>query len=60
MAKEPAKAKTTETPKEEKKKGPVIKNRVMAVRSIKSPKTGAYTFKEEMISLNQVKDYFKP
>ncbi|OFY65148.1 MAG: hypothetical protein A3H98_07930 [Bacteroidetes bacterium RIFCSPLOWO2_02_FULL_36_8] len=58
-AKEPAKVKKVEAPKEEKKKGPVIKNRVMAVRSVKSPRTGAYTFKKEMISLDKVKDFFK-
>ncbi len=28
------------------------------IRMAKSPKTGAYTFKEEVIPTNQVKDYF--
>ena len=27
------------------------------VKSVRSPKTGAYTFKEEMIPNDQVKDY---
>ncbi len=29
------------------------------IRTIKSPKTGAYSFKEEMIPNDQVKEYFK-
>lgn len=29
------------------------------IKAVKSPKTGAYTFKEEMIPNDQVKDYFK-
>ena len=29
------------------------------VKMVKSPKTGAYTFKEEMIPNEAVKDYFK-
>jgi len=29
------------------------------IRMVKSPKTGAYTFKEEMIPNDDVKDYFK-
>jgi hypothetical protein len=29
------------------------------IRTAKSPKTGAYTFKEEIIPTDQVKDYFK-
>ncbi|HPS46627.1 MAG TPA: DUF4295 domain-containing protein [Bacteroidales bacterium] len=28
------------------------------IRMIKSPKTGAYSFKEEIIPNDQVKDYF--
>jgi len=28
------------------------------IRMVKSPKTGAYTFKEEIIPNDQVKDYF--
>lgn len=28
------------------------------IRMAKSPKTGAYTFKEEVIPTDQVKDYF--
>jgi hypothetical protein len=28
------------------------------IRMAKSPKTGAYTFKEEIIPTDQVKDYF--
>lgn len=29
------------------------------IKMVKSPKTGAYTFKEEMIPNESVKDYFK-
>jgi hypothetical protein len=29
------------------------------IKMIKSPKTGAYTFKEEMVPNEVVKDYFK-
>jgi len=29
------------------------------IKMVKSPKTGAYTFKEEMIPNEVVKDYFK-
>lgn len=29
------------------------------IRTVKSPKTGAYSFKEEMIPNDQVKEYFK-
>jgi hypothetical protein len=29
------------------------------IRMVKSPKTGAYTFKEEIIANDLVKDYFK-
>ena len=29
------------------------------IRMVKSPKTGAYVFKEEMIPNEEVKDYFK-
>ena len=29
------------------------------IKMVKSPKTGAYTFKEEMIHNDAVKDYFK-
>ncbi|PLX04912.1 MAG: DUF4295 domain-containing protein [Marinilabiliales bacterium] len=28
------------------------------IRMAKSPKTGAYTFKEEVVPTDQVKDYF--
>jgi hypothetical protein len=28
------------------------------IRMVKSPKTGAYTFKEEIIPNDQIKDYF--
>ena len=33
------------------------KTRVKIIRSIKSPKTGAYTFKEEMVPLEKVKEF---
>jgi hypothetical protein len=29
------------------------------IKMVKSPKTGAYTFKEEMVPNEAVKDYFK-
>jgi hypothetical protein len=29
------------------------------IKMVKSPKTGAYTFKEEMVPNEVVKDYFK-
>jgi len=29
------------------------------IKMVKSPKTGAYSFKEEVISNDDVKDYFK-
>lgn len=29
------------------------------IKAVRSPKTGAYTFKEEIIPADAVKDYFK-
>lgn len=29
------------------------------IKAVKSPKTGAYTFKEEIVPTDSVKDYFK-
>lgn len=29
------------------------------IKAVKSPKTGAYTFKEEMVSSESVQDFFK-
>jgi hypothetical protein len=29
------------------------------IRAVKSPKTGAYTFKEEMVPNDNIKQYFK-
>ncbi|MEQ9443127.1 MAG: DUF4295 domain-containing protein [Cyclobacteriaceae bacterium] len=29
------------------------------IKAVKSDKTGAYTFKEEMVPVDNVKDYFK-
>lgn len=29
------------------------------IKMVKSPKTGAYTFKEQMVASDQVKDVFK-
>lgn len=29
------------------------------IRAVRSPKTGAYTFKEEIVPTESVKDYFK-
>ncbi len=34
------------------------KDYAKVIRTVKSPKTGAYTFKEEIIPTDQVKDYF--
>lgn len=34
------------------------KNYAKVIRCVKSPKTGAYTFKEEVIHIDLVKDYF--
>ena len=33
------------------------KNHTKVIKMVKSPKTGAYVFKEEMILNDQVKDY---
>ena len=35
------------------------KDYVKVVRTIRSPKTGAYSFKEEIITSEALKDYFK-
>jgi hypothetical protein len=35
------------------------RNWAKVIRAVKSPKTGAYTFREEMIPTEKVKDYFK-
>lgn len=34
------------------------KNHAKVIRCVKSPKTGAYTFKEEIIPIDLVKEYF--
>lgn len=34
------------------------RNYAKVIKVVKSPKTGAYTFKEEMIPNESVKDYF--
>ena len=34
------------------------RNYAKVIKMVKSPKTGAYTFKEEMVSNESVKDYF--
>jgi hypothetical protein len=31
---------------------------VKVIRTLRSPKTGAYTFKEEFVTADKVKDYF--
>ncbi|MCD4745650.1 MAG: DUF4295 domain-containing protein [Bacteroidales bacterium] len=33
------------------------KNYAKVIRMVKSPKTGAYTFKEQIVHTEQVKDY---
>lgn len=35
------------------------RNYAKVIKVVKSPKTGAYTFKEEMVPNETVKDYFK-
>ena len=35
------------------------KDQVKLIRAIKSPKTGAYTFREEMVSKDQLQDVLK-
>ena len=34
------------------------KNFAKVIKMVKSPKTGAYTFKEEIVPNDQVKDFF--
>ncbi len=34
------------------------KGHVKVVKMVKSPKTGAYTFQEEIVSTDEVRDYF--
>ena len=38
-------------------KGPA-KNVVKCIRLVRSPRSGAYAFKEEMVPTEQVKDFF--
>ncbi len=35
------------------------KNHTKVIKMVKSPKTGAYSFKEEIVTNDEVKDYFK-
>ncbi|MDH5476458.1 MAG: DUF4295 domain-containing protein [Cyclobacteriaceae bacterium] len=35
------------------------KNFAKVIKTVKSPKTGAYTFKEEIVTLDRVKDALK-
>lgn len=35
------------------------KDHALVVKAVRSPKTGAYTFKEEIVPSDLVKDYFK-
>jgi len=35
------------------------KNFAKVIKAVKSPKTGAYTFKEEMVSIEQLQDALK-
>ena len=35
------------------------KNFAKVIKTVKSPKTGAYTFKEEIVTLDKVKDALK-
>ncbi len=35
------------------------KGHTKVIKMVKSPKTGAYSFKEEIVTNEEVKDYFK-
>lgn len=35
------------------------KNHTKVIKMVKSPKTGAYNFKEEMVTNDKVSDFFK-
>ncbi|MCL1973630.1 MAG: DUF4295 domain-containing protein [Bacteroidetes bacterium] len=35
-----------------------VKNSVKCIRLVRSPRTGAYAFKEEIVPTNQVQEYF--
>ncbi len=35
------------------------KGHAKVIKMVKSPKTGAYSFKEEIVTNEEVKDYFK-
>jgi len=35
------------------------KDQVKLIRAVKSPKTGAYTFREEMVAKDQINDVLK-
>lgn len=35
------------------------KNHTKVIKMVKSPKTGAYSFKEEIVTNDQVSDFFK-
>lgn len=35
------------------------KNHTKVIKMVKSPKTGAYSFKEEIVTNDKVSDYFK-
>lgn len=35
-----------------------LRNRVKCIRMVKSERTGAYVFKEEMVNVAEVKDFF--
>lgn len=42
-----------------KKEDPNAKAYAKVIRAIKSPKTGSYTFKEEMVPVDEVKNILK-
>ncbi|MGD1839534.1 MAG: DUF4295 domain-containing protein [Thermonemataceae bacterium] len=42
-----------------KKDDPNAKSFAKVIKAVKSPKTGAYVFKEEMVPVDQVKDSLK-
>ena len=36
-----------------------LKNVVKCIKMVKSPRTGAYAFQEELVPVDEVADYFK-
>ncbi|GAA4307907.1 DUF4295 family protein [Compostibacter hankyongensis] len=45
--------------KKDQKGGAEAKNWTKVIRAVRSPKTGAYTFKESIVHKEKIKDYMK-